>query len=280
VVAAPGVSIDLTGLDGSSPICTTDTPAIIRADTILMDPGVTLNQLFSPPPQVFPGQARVDLKLTLKAYPRLQAPAPDVATYSIVSLGNTPVPVSMDWSDTLGWTPPGSAVLTLQPGEPQTFTVPLIYPFTGQPLDKTSLTLTATPLSTTGAPVSLVRDIYFDSDLDGDGIKNTIDPCPTVFNAPSTPNPDGDFLPDVCDPCPGMFNFSPQDPPCSGPTCGSADFNGDGDLGTDADIEAFFACLSGNCCPTCGSADFNGDGDLGTDQDIESFFRVLGGGSC
>ncbi len=60
----------------------------------------------------------------------------------------------------------------------------------------------------------------------------------------------------------------------------SADFNGDGDVGTDADIEAFFACLAGNCCTTCGSADFNGDGDVGTDADIEAFFRVLAGGAC
>jgi subtilisin-like proprotein convertase family protein len=60
----------------------------------------------------------------------------------------------------------------------------------------------------------------------------------------------------------------------------SADFNNDGDIGTDADIEAFFACLAGNCCATCGSPDFNGDGDIGTDADIESFFRVLGGGPC
>jgi hypothetical protein len=66
----------------------------------------------------------------------------------------------------------------------------------------------------------------------------------------------------------------------SGATINSADFNGDGDLGTDADIESFFACLAGSCCPTCGSADFNGDGDIGTDADIESFFRVLAGGSC
>jgi hypothetical protein len=58
------------------------------------------------------------------------------------------------------------------------------------------------------------------------------------------------------------------------------DFNGDGDSGTDADIEAFFACLAGNCCATCGSADFNGDGDAGTDADIEAFFRVLAGGAC
>jgi hypothetical protein len=66
------------------------------------------------------------------------------------------------------------------------------------------------------------------------------------------------------------------------PPCGTSDFNGDGDFGTDQDIEAFFACLAGTCCPTCwqGGSDFNGDGDFGTDQDIESFFRVLAGGPC
>jgi glucose/arabinose dehydrogenase len=66
----------------------------------------------------------------------------------------------------------------------------------------------------------------------------------------------------------------------NGNACCSADFNGDGDLGTDSDIAAFFACLAGDCCPTCQSADFNHDGDLGTDSDIEAFFRVLGGGAC
>jgi hypothetical protein len=60
----------------------------------------------------------------------------------------------------------------------------------------------------------------------------------------------------------------------------SADFDGDGDAATDADIEAFFRCLGGSCCPTCLSADFNGDGDIGTDADIESFFRALAGGPC
>jgi glucose/arabinose dehydrogenase len=64
--------------------------------------------------------------------------------------------------------------------------------------------------------------------------------------------------------------------------CGTADFNCDGDIGTDADIDAFFMCLSGNCpaAPCYNSADFDGDGDVGTDGDIEAFFRVLGGGSC
>ncbi len=67
-----------------------------------------------------------------------------------------------------------------------------------------------------------------------------------------------------------------------GNNCGTADFDGDGDFGTDQDIEAFFRCLAGSCCAECWSygADFNGDGDPGTDQDIEAYFRVLAGASC
>jgi hypothetical protein len=65
------------------------------------------------------------------------------------------------------------------------------------------------------------------------------------------------------------------------PVCCTNDFDGDGAVGTDADIEAFFACLGGNCCPTCPpTADFNCDGAVGTDADIASFFSVLGGGPC
>jgi hypothetical protein len=63
--------------------------------------------------------------------------------------------------------------------------------------------------------------------------------------------------------------------------CCHADFDADGDTGTDLDIEAFFACLSGNCCALCPpNADFNCDGETGTDADIEAFFRVLAGGPC
>jgi len=68
--------------------------------------------------------------------------------------------------------------------------------------------------------------------------------------------------------------------PSCAPRCGPADFDGDGDTGTDLDIEAFFACLGGDCCTACWSADFDGDGDSGTDLDIEAFFRVVGGGNC
>jgi hypothetical protein len=54
------------------------------------------------------------------------------------------------------------------------------------------------------------------------------------------------------------------------------DFDLDGDVGTDADIEAFFRSLAG----IGGNTDFNMDGDYGTDADIESFFCALAGGSC
>jgi hypothetical protein len=65
-----------------------------------------------------------------------------------------------------------------------------------------------------------------------------------------------------------------------GDPCWTADFNGDGAVATDADIDAFFLCLAGMCCPTCASADFNGDGAVATDADIEAFFRVLAGQPC
>jgi hypothetical protein len=72
----------------------------------------------------------------------------------------------------------------------------------------------------------------------------------------------------------GYATNLPGQPPCS------PDFDGDGDSGTDADIEAFFACLAGACCELCGTADYNNDGDSGTDADIEAFFRVLVGLPC
>jgi len=57
-----------------------------------------------------------------------------------------------------------------------------------------------------------------------------------------------------------------------------ADFNGDGESGTDDDIMALFRCIGGHCCELCLDSDVNGDGDAATDQDIEAFFAALGGG--
>jgi hypothetical protein len=77
-----------------------------------------------------------------------------------------------------------------------------------------------------------------------------------------------------------ISSIAPQSP-CA-LLCGTSDFDGDGDSGTDADIEAFFSCLAGSCCDTCWhlGADFDADGDAGTDADIEAVFRVRAGGNC
>jgi hypothetical protein len=80
----------------------------------------------------------------------------------------------------------------------------------------------------------------------------------------------------------GQGCFSPSGDQLCGRFCGSLDFNCDGASGTDADIEAFFACLSGSCppAPCVNNKDFNGDGASGTDSDIEAFFYVLSNGQC
>jgi hypothetical protein len=104
----------------------------------------------------------------------------------------------------------------------------------------------------------------------------------SVFYITPVHNPDGStsiFLGGVFNQIAGTVSRNIAELITCPPSC-SADFNSDGDTGTDADIEAFFACIAGNCCPTCGTSDFNNDGDFGTDADIESFFRVLAGGPC
>jgi Tol biopolymer transport system component len=110
----------------------------------------------------------------------------------------------------------------------------------------------------------------------GGRISGVTTPVLTITNI--VPADQGAYSCIVTDGCGGGPTPSVQLTLLSG--CGSPDFNGDGDIGTDADIAAYFACLGGGCCPNCGSPDFNGDGDIGTDADIESFFRVLAGGPC
>jgi hypothetical protein len=127
------------------------------------------------------------------------------------------------------------------------------------------------------------------NDLDGNFGPAFPGPLPTAgaalafqadASAPSTSNA-ADYALTAADP---VFFNNTESPftVISAPSCGSADFDCDGDVATDADIEAFFACLAGDCppAPCTSTADFNADGDSATDADIEAFFRVLAGGPC
>jgi len=122
--------------------------------------------------------------------------------------------------------------------------------------------LTAGTYTVAIAPTVTANSQALDGELPGTALVNNASPLPS-----------GNGLAGGA----ASFTFTVE-----GSACGTSDYNGDGDFGTDADIEAFFACLAGSCCPTCfvGGSDFNADGDFGTDADIESFFRVLAGGTC
>jgi glucose/arabinose dehydrogenase len=132
-----------------------------------------------------------------------------------------------------------------------------------------------------GVPHSLI--VGFGEDAAGE--LYVIDVAGAVFTlGPTTPqdcNTNG--VVDGCDIASGLSTDYDRDhtpDECQTPRpcrpC-DADFNQDGDTGTDQDIEAFFRALAGH--GPLGS-DFNADGDSGTDADIESFFRVLAGNPC
>ncbi|HYE62278.1 MAG TPA: hypothetical protein VD997_09795 [Phycisphaerales bacterium] len=130
-----------------------------------------------------------------------------------------------------------------------------------------------------GAPILKVNDTV---DTDGDGtpegdkVVTYIAPVAAISEMASADGKLSVYISVHINGVPAIVRLrAPGTPPG-----GTSDFNGDGDSGTDQDIEAFFACIGGTCCPTCGSADFNADGDVATDGDIEAFFRVLSGGSC
>ena len=62
-----------------------------------------------------------------------------------------------------------------------------------------------------GAIDGPVDGIVTPTDLDGDGIEDVDDNCPSVLN-PGQGNEDGDRFGDACDPCPIEANDNPTDP--------------------------------------------------------------------
>jgi hypothetical protein len=68
------------------------------------------------------------------------------------------------------------------------------------------------------------------------------------------------------------------------PSCGSADFNNDGQTADAADLDAFLSVFSeGPCVPStaiCGPVDFNNDGSTYDPCDVDSFLEVFAGGHC
>jgi len=76
----------------------------------------------------------------------------------------------------------------------------------------------------------------------------------------------------------GVWTVTPGDGPFGAQivtnSSSAPDFDCDGDVGTDLDIEAFFECLAGGVCP---GAPCDSEPPEGEYPDIEGFFRALAG---
>jgi len=111
------------------------------------------------------------------------------------------------------------------------------------------------------AAMASVQTVHASADFDGDGIPDSQDNCPTIFN-PGQEDTDGDGIGDVCDNCPSIPNPGQEDTDGDGigdvcdncpsiPNPGQEDTDGDG---------------IGDVCDNCpsianpGQEDMDGDG--------------------
>lgn len=125
------------------------------------------------------------------------------------------------------------------------------------------------------------------NDLDGDGIGDACDECPSDFDQPGAPDADGDGIPDACDTCPGIADASNLDTDSDGQgdVC---DTNDDNDSCPDAtdmnDTSAehrIGSILHVNCHPSSTiqygseSGDTDGDGikDCADDDDDNDMIK-------
>ncbi len=120
ITVPPGMALDLTDHSAAAgPIVVTGMPTLIRCDTILLDPGVTISDLFMPPPIVLPGAIVDGVETRPVGLPQLRTHYEDIehALYLTVRGGvetNGDLGfVSFTASDDLGWvstTPVGQPV--------------------------------------------------------------------------------------------------------------------------------------------------------------------------
>lgn len=144
VRTGPGGVLDLRqhGVAGG-PLFVTDGPALLLCDTILLDPGVVLGDLFAPPPVVLPGGLVAELELGVEPFLALDTAAPALARIELQNPGNAPDSVVVSWSDTLGWLPPGQQPCALPANGRCLLTVPVQVPGTASPGDLDLVTVQA-----------------------------------------------------------------------------------------------------------------------------------------
>lgn len=128
VTLAPGGVLDLRGLSGAQgPLFQTDLPVLLRCDTVLLDPGVVIADLFVPAPNIGPAAVVQELALLGNSPAVLHEGASD-KRLCLASFGNEPGPALLDWIDVLGWSWGGPLVVPTSPMQAVSFALPFQVP--------------------------------------------------------------------------------------------------------------------------------------------------------
>ncbi|HEX5052692.1 MAG TPA: hypothetical protein VFZ65_13025, partial [Planctomycetota bacterium] len=127
-LGGPGSTLDLRQNPAAGgPLFVSDAPAVLRCDTILLDPGVTIADLFQPPPIVLPGVLEARAELAVPAFRSLDA-LPTTLSVQLQNTGNQAAMFNCQWSDPMGFAAPGSQSMMLAAGQNGTFDIQLFVP--------------------------------------------------------------------------------------------------------------------------------------------------------
>jgi hypothetical protein len=273
ISAAPGESVDLRGHSREAgPILVTAMPAKIQADTIILDDGVALSDLFQPPPIVLPGEIVLDLVLLPLEQSCAPGPADSPLKLGILNLSNDRIGVEVSWEIPECGVQP--ILTSVEVGVLELAKINLDYrPPEGCVLAPIPLLrVTARPDRDvpTDAFVGTIPYVQVQADPDGDGIGHACDNCPETPN-PEQTDADLDGIGFQCDDdeAPFVVPFL------------RGDSNDDG-VHDISDVIFTLGCLFlGSVCPDCtAAADANDDGGIDVSDAIFSLGCLFLGDDC
>jgi hypothetical protein len=163
ILVAPGGVLDLRGNPAANgPLFQSGGPALIRCDTVLLDPGVVLVDLFSPPPVLTPAAPSFDIQHFVGGFVAEPDIGPTTLPCFVLNAGNSPDVAALSWADDQGWVPAGSTDLSLPAFDFTEVAIPALIPPGTMHGDAASLTVQAAsvqnPTITDQAEALVVHD--------------------------------------------------------------------------------------------------------------------------
>ncbi|HVS17456.1 MAG TPA: hypothetical protein VMT18_02565, partial [Planctomycetota bacterium] len=107
IVVGPGGVLDLRDNPvANGPVFAPSGPITLRCDTVLLDPGVVIADLCTPPPIVLPAAEVRELELHVPPEVYIESGGSHGARVRVLNTGNTSELVQLTWFDALGWSQP------------------------------------------------------------------------------------------------------------------------------------------------------------------------------